>query len=189
VVPIARRLTSGKSRHHSSTRLSLNHRSLGYDNIDDSYYDERQLPVGHHAMSSMTYPRHRRHSTVSFATMPPAVDPYRLPSSIHIKFRRKGSFVAGIGLDEAQSHIRLSGNDAYSFHDLHADSRRRIYLRIKVCTKGSLCHYHLKNFRLILSGLVIHPSHMKFLSTVTMAALTSKPLRGEYQEPVFTTCR
>ncbi|KAF8803772.1 hypothetical protein BYT27DRAFT_7195112 [Phlegmacium glaucopus] len=122
VVPIARRLTSG------------------YDNIDDPYYDERQLSVGHHARSSMTYPRHRRHSTVSFATMPPAIDPYRLPSSIHIKFRRKGSFVAGIGLDEAQSHIRLSGNDAYSFHDLHADSRRRIYLRIKWVGYSSLTY-------------------------------------------------
>jgi len=119
VVPISRRLTPG------------------YDNIDEPYYDERSVSVGHHGM---TYPRHRRHSIVSFATMPPAVDPYRLPSSIRIKFRRKGSFAAGIGLDEAQSHIRLSGNDAYSFHDLHADSRRRIYLRIKWVGYSSLTY-------------------------------------------------
>ena len=92
----------------------------------------------------MTYPRQRRHSTVSFAGIPPAIDPYRLPSSIHIKFKRKGSFVAGIGLDEAQSHIRLSGNDAFSFHDLHADSRRRIYLRIKVGARPSPYYHHLK---------------------------------------------
>jgi hypothetical protein len=119
-----------------NTRLQLGHfstRPLGYDNTDEPYYDDRSLSLGHHGMSSMGYPRHRRHSTVSFAGMPPTVDPYRLPSSIHIKFRRKGSFTAGVGLDEAQSHIRLSGNDSYSFHDLHADSRRRIYLRIKVC--------------------------------------------------------
>jgi len=122
VMPISRRLTSG------------------YDNMDDPYYDDRSLSHGHHAMSSMAYPRNRRHSTVSFATMAPAVDPYRLPSSIHIKFRRKGSFTAGIGLDEAQSHIRLSGNDAYSFHDLHADSRRRIYLRIKWVGYSSLTY-------------------------------------------------
>ena len=131
MVPMSRRLTSGKRQRqvhlgHSSTR------PLGYDNMDEPYYDDRSLSLGH-SRSSMKYPRHRRHSTVSFAAMPPAVDPYRLPSSIHIKFRRKGSFTAGIGLEEAQSHIRLSGNDAYSFHDLHADSRRRIYLRIKVC--------------------------------------------------------
>jgi len=121
---------------HFSTRF------LGYDNMDEPYYDERSLPLGHHT-TSMSYPRRRRHSTVSFATMPPAVDQYRLPSSTRIKFRRKGSFTAGIGLEEAQSHIRLSGNDAYSFHDLHADSRKRIYLKIKVCNKGSLCHCRL----------------------------------------------
>ena len=130
-----------------NNKVQLGHfltRSLGYENMDEPYYDERSLSLGHHAMSSMAYPRHRRHSTVSFATMPSAVDPYRLPSSIHIKFKRKGSFTAGIGLEEAQSHIRLSGNDAYSFHDLHADSRRRIYLRIKVCDKDFLCHRRLK---------------------------------------------
>ena len=129
-----------------NTKVQLGHfstRSLGYD-TDEPYYDERSLSLGHHARSSMAYPRRRRHSTVSFATMPPAVDLYRLPGSIHIKFRRKGSFTAGVGLDEAQSHIRLSGNDAYSFHDLHADSRRRIYLRIKVCDKDSLCYRCLK---------------------------------------------
>ncbi|KAF8165079.1 hypothetical protein B0H34DRAFT_780060 [Crassisporium funariophilum] len=125
VVPMARRLTGG-----------------GYDNMEEPYYDERQMSaVGHHApMSSMIMPRQRRHSTVSFAARPPAVDAYRLPSSIHIKFRRKGSFVAGIGLDEAQSRIRLSGNDGYSFHDLHADSRRRIYLRIKWVGYSSLTY-------------------------------------------------
>ena len=153
--------------------------------MDEPYYDDRSLSLGH-SRSSMKYPRHRRHSTVSFAAMPPAVDPYRLPSSIHIKFRRKGSFTAGIGLEEAQSHIRLSGNDAYSFHDLHADSRRRIYLRIKVCDKRFSVHPRLN---IVLSGWATHPSLMKFLLTVTMVVLTSKPLRGEYQEPVFITCR
>lgn len=49
-----------------------------------------------------------------------------------IKFKRKGSFVAGIGLDEAQSHVRLSNNDGYSLYDLHADSRGSILLKVKV---------------------------------------------------------
>lgn len=79
----------------------------------------------------MVAPRSRRHSTVSFAA-PPAIDPYRSPSAIHLKFKRKGSFTSGIGLDEAQQRIRLSGHDAYTFHDLHADGRGRIYLKIKV---------------------------------------------------------
>ena len=74
--------------------------------------------------------RSRRHSTVSFANWP-AVAGH--PNGIHIKFKRKGSFVGGgIGLDEAQQRVKLSNNDTYSFHDLHADSRRRIYLKIKV---------------------------------------------------------
>jgi len=118
--------------------------------------------------------------------MPPAIDPYHLPSSVHIKFRRKGSFAAGIGLDEAQTHIRLSGNDSYSFHDLHADSRRRIYLRIKVSAIG-FCAITAWNFD--LSGSAIHLSPMKFLSMATMAALIFKPLRGEYQGPVFIIYR
>ena len=81
--------------------------------------------------SSVGAPRSRRHSTVSFAA-PPAIDPYRSPSAIQLKFKRKGSFTSGIGLDEAQQRIRLSGRDSYTFHDLHADGRGRIYLKVKV---------------------------------------------------------
>ena len=108
--------------------------TIGYD-LEEPYYDDRQLAMSHSAMShpgSMIAPRRRRRSTVSFAARPSAIDPYRMPSGIHLKFRRKGSFASGIGLDEAQQRIRLSGNDAYSFHDIHADSRGRIYLRVKV---------------------------------------------------------
>lgn len=72
--------------------------------------------------------RSRRHSTVSFANYGHGV-----PSPTHIKFKRKSSFSSGIGLDEAQQRIlKLSNNDSYSFHDFHADSRRRIYVKIKV---------------------------------------------------------
>ncbi|KAF9569414.1 hypothetical protein CPC08DRAFT_623846 [Agrocybe pediades] len=85
-------------------------------------------------------PRHRRHSQVSFAARPMGLEAYRSPSAIHIKFKRKGSFTSGIGLDEAQSHIRLSGNDAYSFHDLHADGRGRIHLRVKWTGYSSLTY-------------------------------------------------
>lgn len=84
-------------------------------------------------MTPMHMPRHRRHSAVSFVARPPAIDAYRRGSSINIKFKPKGSPTSGIGLDEAQAHVRLSGNDAYTFHDLHSDGRRRIHLKIKVC--------------------------------------------------------
>jgi len=112
----------------------LTRRAIGYD-LEEPYYDEHQMAMSHPALShpgSMIAPRRRRHSTVSFAARPSEIDPYRMPSSIRLKFRRKGSFTSGIGLDEAQQRIRLSGNDAYTFHDIHADSRGRIYLRVKV---------------------------------------------------------
>ncbi|KAG6866490.1 hypothetical protein C0991_003034 [Blastosporella zonata] len=78
-------------------------------------------------------PRHRRHSTVSYtaqgATM---MDAYHgRPSSLKIKFKRKGSFTAGISLAEAQEHVRLSANDSYRMHDFHADGRGRVLLRIQ----------------------------------------------------------
>ncbi|KAF8913718.1 hypothetical protein CPB84DRAFT_1741656 [Gymnopilus junonius] len=126
VVPMNRRLTQ-----------------QGYD-PEDPYYADRQVAMPHAGMAhsnSMIMPRARRHSTVSFTARPPGLDQYRVPSSLHLKFKRKGSFSSGIGLDEAQSRsIRLSGNDAYSFHDLHADSRGRIYLRVKWTGYSSLTY-------------------------------------------------
>ncbi|KAF7776305.1 hypothetical protein Agabi119p4_4698 [Agaricus bisporus var. burnettii] len=62
------------------------------------------------------------------------------PGSMSIKFKRKGSFVAGIGLDEAQSHVRLSNNDGYSLYDLHADSRGSILLKVKWMGHSSLTY-------------------------------------------------
>ncbi|KAF8211498.1 hypothetical protein K438DRAFT_1568193 [Mycena galopus ATCC 62051] len=78
-------------------------------------------------------PRRRRHSAVSYSALPPAVDGgYRSPNSMNIKFKRKGSLMAGINLSDAQStRTRLSGNDDYTLQDLHADYRRRIHLRVR----------------------------------------------------------
>jgi hypothetical protein len=119
---------------------------------DMPYYDE--IPGGysrpvtpHHIQPStmVTMPplpmRHRRRSTASYVSPLSGRDAYAhyrhggRPGSLSIKFKRKGAFVAGIGLDEAQSHVRLSNNDAYSIHDLHADPRGRILLKIKVREK------------------------------------------------------
>ena len=165
--------------------------------MEEPYYDDRSqmgmgtmhAAMGHPAsMGSMIMPRARRHSQVSFAARPPALDPYRVPSAIHIKFKRKASFTSGIGLDEAQQRIRLSNNDTYSFHDLHADSRRRIYLRIKV-----ILSLPSRETKLTLffgdSGQAIRLSLMKYPWTVTITVSTSKHLPDGFREPAFTTSR
>jgi hypothetical protein len=139
--------------------------------MHDSYYPvERQMStvafpgVIPHAGSII--PRQRRHSTVSIGHLPPPMDAYRRPSSINIKFKRKGSFVAGISLPEAQSHVRLSNNDSYTIHDFHADTRGRILLKIRV---GSL------NI-----GLVIIWPNEYFLSIVVWVLVANvRDSRGE----------
>jgi len=131
----------------------------GYDDVhgytDAPYYDDRiygrysySRPVTPHALAHATPSttvmvpppsmRHRTHSGVSYVSPLNGREIYShykhgdRPGTLNIKFKRKGAFMAGIGLDEAQSHIRLSNNDAYSLHDLHADSRGRILLKVKV---------------------------------------------------------
>jgi hypothetical protein len=60
------------------------------------------------------------------------MDAFRRASGVHIKFKRRGGFMAGISLAEAQGYTRLSNNDYYSIHDLHVDRRNTIYLKIRV---------------------------------------------------------
>jgi len=131
----------------------------GYDDVhghtDAPYYDDGTYgrysysrPVTPHALThaipstTVVVPpppmRHRTHSGVSYVSPLNGRETYShyrhgdRPGNLSVKFKRKGAFMAGIGLDEAQSHIRLSNNDAYSLHDLHADSRGRILLKVKV---------------------------------------------------------
>ncbi|KAJ7688384.1 hypothetical protein B0H17DRAFT_1297893 [Mycena rosella] len=122
--------------------IPQSHRLTAYEDLSlrEPYYaDDMQLPVARNALTpmvgfgNMSRPRHRRHSTVSYSALPPVIDGgYRAPNSMHIKFKRKGALMAGINLGDAQStRTRLSGNDAYTIHDLHADRRRRIYLRVR----------------------------------------------------------
>lgn len=151
VVPRSRRL-SGPSDYDDI-----------YGHADTHYHDDgnygRYLysrPVTPHALThahpstTVTVPppplRHRRHSGVSFVSPLTGRETYShyrhgdRPGTLNIKFKRKGAFMAGIGLDEAQSHIRLSNNDAYSLHDLHADSRGRILLKVKWVGYSSLTY-------------------------------------------------
>lgn len=89
--------------------------------------------MSHRSYSGMGMPRVRRHSAVSFASRPQMMDTFRHGiGSIRIKFKRKGSFTAGITLGEAQASVRLSGNHSYTKYDLHCDYGGRIFLRVQV---------------------------------------------------------
>ncbi|TFK43274.1 hypothetical protein BDQ12DRAFT_171521 [Crucibulum laeve] len=124
----------------STAVVPMSHRLTGTAYDDDPYYDE-SMSGGHIApMTPMIRPRQRRRSSVSFVSRPPPVDVYRRGSGVHIKFKRKGAFTAGIGLDEAQSRIRLSSNDSYTMHDLHADHRGRIMIRVRWAGYSSLTY-------------------------------------------------
>jgi hypothetical protein len=79
-------------------------------------------------------PRSRRNSAVSLLSLGGG-DGFRRGTGQRIKFKRKGTLMGGIGLDEAQARVRLSNNDSYSFHDLHSDHHRRILLKVKVCKR------------------------------------------------------
>ena len=106
--------------------------------IPDTYYgDEQDYSINPH---NALIPRSRRHSTVSLHRRPSslAMDAYRRPSNMHIKFKHKGSLVAGVNLLDAQSRTRLSGNNDYTCYDLHADGRRCILLNVKASVTHNL---------------------------------------------------
>ncbi|RXW25852.1 hypothetical protein EST38_g64 [Candolleomyces aberdarensis] len=110
-----------------------------YDPRLDAYdYD---MGGGGYPVAPMTpvLPRSRRNSAVSLMSLPGA-DGFRRGTGHRIKFKRKGTLMGGIGLDEAQSRVRLSNNDSYSFHDLHSDHHRRILLKVKWAGYNSLTY-------------------------------------------------
>lgn len=49
-----------------------------------------------------------------------------------IKFRSKGAVRPGVSLAEAVGGVKLSGGDYVKWHEINADARGRIHLRIKV---------------------------------------------------------
>lgn len=100
-----------------------------YDGRDGGYFDE--AAAGYSAPWTPGLSRRRRQSSVS-ARARPQLDSFRRPSSTLIKFKRKGGFRSGISLGEAMSNVRLSANDAYTYHDLNVDPRGRIILKIRV---------------------------------------------------------
>ncbi|KAJ3998601.1 hypothetical protein F5050DRAFT_1805749 [Lentinula boryana] len=116
---------------------------MGPSAYDDMTVREPYYPDMRRSLSSMSMTRPRRHSAVSSMShipLPPPMDAYRRASSINIKFKRKGSLMAGISLAEAQGYARLSNNDYYSLRDLHADRRHTIYLKIRWAGYNSLTY-------------------------------------------------
>lgn len=126
LVPMSRRLTSG------------------YDDMD-AYDRDYDYDGGYGGGAPMTpiMPRSRRNSAASFASnLLPGMnmDTFHRGTGHRIKFKRKGGFMGGIGLDEAQARVRLSNNDSYTFHDLHSDHHRRILLKVKWAGYSSLTY-------------------------------------------------
>ncbi|KIK65645.1 hypothetical protein GYMLUDRAFT_364396 [Collybiopsis luxurians FD-317 M1] len=110
---------------------------------DDMTMREPYYPDTRRPLSAMSLTRPRRHSSVSavsYIPRPPPMDAFRRASSTNIKFKRRGSLMAGISLAEAQGHVRLSSNDYYTVHDLHADRRSTIYLKIRWAGYNSLTY-------------------------------------------------
>ncbi|CAK5276073.1 unnamed protein product [Mycena citricolor] len=124
--------------HGTSHRLT----GPSYENFGDSYYpeDDHRM-IGY--STSRPPSRTRRHSNVSYSALPPAIADggYHSPSSMNIKFKRKGALLAGVSLADAQStRTRLSGNDSYTLQDLHANWSRRIHLRVRWSGYGPLTY-------------------------------------------------
>ncbi|KAK1226029.1 hypothetical protein PQX77_010988 [Marasmius sp. AFHP31] len=140
--PISRRPSMGYGANYSYGQPGAYHDPMYQHDIYPG-----AMPITQRVISTAYdgdyYPRSRRHSTVSVSSMvprPPPLDAYRRNSSIQIKFKRRGSLTAGVSLAEAQSHVRLSSNDSYTIHDLHADRHNTILLKIKWTGYSSLTY-------------------------------------------------
>jgi len=117
-------------------------------------YDEHEMPMGRDSyygeegigMVPMSSGRRRRASSVGPGLAfdmrggAPPMDPYRRPSSLVIKLKPKGAYRSGLTIGDAQSNVRLSGNDAYTFRDLNADMRGRIAMKIRWAGYPSLTY-------------------------------------------------
>ena len=102
--------------------------------------------------------RRRRSSSVSFHNQysggPSRTSfyqstPYRTPV---VKFRAKASFRSGITLAEAVNGVKLSGGDYLRWHEINADARGKIFLRVKVIKILSL---DFKTFAFLLFVYVV----------------------------------
>src|SRR5437879_6225847 len=93
--------------------------------------DDRIYPP---VVRSMSLGRPRRSSSLSYRSVSPFADPYRGRSTPIVTFKRKGAFMAGVSLGEAQANVRLAGSDSYTYSELGVDHRGKIYVKIVVST-------------------------------------------------------
>lgn len=78
----------------------------------------------------------RRSSSLSYRSRSPFADPFRGRSTPIVTFKRKGAFMAGVSLGEAQANVKLAGSDTYTYSELGVDHRGKIYVKIAVSTIG-----------------------------------------------------
>ena len=118
-------------------------KSLAYDDLAlnrSTYNDYDQDYTSYNAGNLTPGPRPRRTSSVSFSqgytTQPRYHDNYNRgyrPRTTIVKFRQKGALTSGLNLTTAAAPgTKLSGGDYLKWHEINADVRGRIYLRVKV---------------------------------------------------------
>jgi len=126
--------TPRQSTYYGNSSGAYDDLAVGTSRYDD--YEYGSYPVTSLAPAS----RRRRSSSVSYynqnqynsgpsrASYYPSVATHR---STVVKFRAKASFRSGISLAEAVSGVKLSGGDYLRWHEINADARGKIFLRVK----------------------------------------------------------
>jgi len=124
---------------HATPRMSSYYGSGSYDDMaldrTSGQYDERDYTYGAMTPSS----RGRRPSTASLARQLSSGTyrstmfdtSYAAGPTPTIKFRVKGALRSGITLTDAVAGTKLSGGDYVKWHQIKADARGRIFLRIR----------------------------------------------------------
>lgn len=121
--------------------LALNRSTYNGNNDYDRDY------TSYNAGAMTPGPRPRRTSSVSFGaqynSQPRYFDNYggghRPRSTSVVKFRQKGSLASGMTLATAVAPgTKLSGGDYLKWHEINADFRGRIYLKVKVSPSASI---------------------------------------------------
>lgn len=110
-----------------------------YGGYDDYGYDRNYLDrdMDYAQSYGAITPRRRRSSSMSYPRSYSMggtnglYDMYNSRGTGVIKFRTKGSFSSGVTLSEVVSGIRLAGEDKFRYHELNADARGRIYLKVR----------------------------------------------------------
>ncbi|KLO07480.1 hypothetical protein SCHPADRAFT_909425 [Schizopora paradoxa] len=133
--------TPRQSSYYGNGAGAYDDLAVGTSRYDD--YDYGSYPVTSLAPAS----RRRRSSSISYhnqySSGPTRTSYYQGVSSYRstiVKFRAKASFRSGITLAEAVSGVKLSGGDYLRWHEINADARGKIFLRVKWAGYTSLTY-------------------------------------------------